>query len=309
MANEVTFTGLSSAGGRISSVLSAMLFEKIHDPTDLRAVMTNVPWGQIGSDTMSVALDGAPGAFTATGGAELGAAPNVAYGTGKFDLQIARYARQYQMSDLFGVSGGAIDIAAVVKTLGDGVGLTMTDLLTSLFNSLGSAVTAATVLTVDDVYSAIYTLNLAGAASSPEAPYSMVLAPKQMNDFRTDLRNESAGSALQYVSSEILAAKGPGFQGNWSGLDIWQSDSIATVDAAAHHSGAMFAKDAFAYTMAPVRALAGHVPAANIIADAGELLIELDRDSSTGTTKAVASMFVAVSEAQDALGVEIKSNV
>jgi hypothetical protein len=309
MANEVTFTGLSSAGGRISSVLSAMLFEKIHDPTDLRAVMTNVPWGQIGSDTMSVALDGAPGAFTATGGGEIGAASNVAYGTGKFDLQIARYARQYQMSDLFGVSGGAIDIAAVVKTLGDGVGLTMTDLLTSLFNSLSSNVTAASGLIVDDVYSAIYTLNLAGAASSPEAPYSMVLAPKQMNDFRTSLRGEGAGSALQYVSSEILAAKGPGFQGNWSGVDIWQSDSIALVDTSAHHSGAMFAKDAFAYTMAPVRALAGHVPAANIIADAGELLIELDRDSSTGTTKAVASMFVAVSEAQDALGVEIKSDV
>ena len=309
MADEVTFTGLTSTGGRISSVLSAMLFEKIHDPTDLRAVMTNVPWGQVGSDTMSVALDGAPGAFQAATSEIVSGVANAPYGSGKFDLQIARYARQYQMSDLFGVSGGAIDIAAVVKTLGDGVGLTMTDLLTSLFNSLSSAVTASTVLTVDDVYSAIYTLNLAGAPSSPDAPYSMVIAPKQMNDFRSSLRSESAGSALQYVSADILAAKGPGFQGNWSGVDIWQSDSIATVDAAAHHSGAMFAKNAFAYTMAPVRALAGHVPASNVIADAGELLIELSRDSNIGLTTAVASGFFAVSEAQDALGVEIKSDV
>ena len=309
MADEVTFTGLTSAGGRISSVLSAMLFEKIHDPTDLRAVMTNVPWGQVGSDTMSVALDGAPGAFQEATSEIVSGVANAAYGSGKFDLQIARYARQYQMSDLFGVSGGAIDIAAVVKTLGDGVGLTMTDLLTSLFNSLSSNVTSTTVLDVDDVYSAIYTLNLAGAPSSPDAPYSMVIAPKQMNDFRTSLRGEGAGSALQYVSADILAAKGPGFQGNWSGVDIWQSDSIATVDAAAHHSGAMFAKNAFAYTMAPVRALAGHVPASNVIADAGELLIELSRDSNIGLTTAVASGFFAVSEAQDALGVEIKSDV
>ena len=63
--SAITFTGLSSAGGRVSSVLSALLFEKIHDPTDLRAVMTEVPWSQIGSDTMSIALDGAPGAFDA----------------------------------------------------------------------------------------------------------------------------------------------------------------------------------------------------------------------------------------------------
>ena len=47
MADEITFTGLSSAGGRVANVLSAMLFEKLHDPTDLRAVMTEVPWNQI----------------------------------------------------------------------------------------------------------------------------------------------------------------------------------------------------------------------------------------------------------------------
>ena len=307
MADEITFSGLSSAGGRVSSVLSAMLFEKIHDPTDLRAVMTQVPWGQIGSDSMSVALDGAPGAFAST--AEAAAASNSAYGSSKFDLQIARYVRQYAMSDLFGVTDGPIDLEAVVDTLANGVGLTMTDLLTALFNSLSSNVTSTTTLTVDDVYSAIYTLNLAGAQSSADAPYSLVLHPKQMNDFRTSLRGESAGSALQYVSAEILAAKGPGYQGNWQGVDVWQSDSIAQVDASAHYSGAMFAKDAFAYTMAPVRALAGHIPAQNIIADAGELLIENSRDASSGLSTAVASMFCGVAEAQDALGVEIKSDV
>ncbi len=307
MANEITFTGLSSAGGRVASVLSALLFEKIHDPTDLRAVMTEVPWGMAGSDTMSVTLDGAPGAFAAATSETVGGASNSAYGSGKFDLQIARYLRKYQMSDLFGVSGGPIDAAAIVQTLADGVGITVTDVLTSLFNSLSSNVTASTVLTVDDVYSAMYTLNLAGAASSAEAPYSLVIHPKQMNDFRTSLRAETG--ALEFVSAGILEAKGPGYQGNWQGIDVWQSDSCPTVDTAAHYSGAMFAKDAFAYTMAPVRALQGHVPAANILIDAGELLIEADRDATNGLTSAVASCFLAVSEAQDSLGVELKSDV
>ena len=308
MANEITFTGLATDGGRVASVLSALLFEKIHDPTDLRAVMTEVPWQQIGSDTMSVTLDGAPGAFAAASSETSGGASNSAYGSGKFDLQIARYLRKYQMSDLFGVSGGAIDAAAVVQTLADGVGLTMTDLLCALFGSLSTSHDAGTALAVDDVYTGLFTLNLAGAASSAEAPFSLVISPKQMNQFRSNLREESG--ALEYVSADILSAKGPGYQGNWSGIDIWQTDSIATVDASAHFSSAMFAKDAFAYTMAPVRALSGaHIPASNILIDAGELLVEQSRDADNGLTSAVASMFVGVSEAQDALGVQIKSDV
>jgi len=308
MANEVTFTGLSSAGGRVASVLSALLFEKIHDPTDLRAVMTEVPWQQIGSDTMSVALDGAPGAFAAASSETSGGASNSAYGSGKFDLQIARYLRKYQMSDLFGVTGGPIDAAALVQTLADGVGLTMTDLLCSLFGSLSQSQDSGATLIVDNVYTAMFTLNLAGAASSPEAPFSLVISPKQMNQFRTSVRGESG--ALEYVSASILEAKGPGYQGNWSGIDIWQTDSINLVDSSAHFSAAMFAKDAFAYTMAPVRALSGaHVPASNIILDAGELMVEQSRDADNGLTSAIASMFVAVSEAQDALGVQIKTDV
>ena len=309
MADETTFSSLSSAGGRVANVLSAMLFEKIHDPTDLRAVMTEVPWGQIGSDTMRVTLDGAPGAFSAATSETAGGGANAAYGSGKFDLQIARYIRRYQMSDLFGVSGGPIDVDAVVKTLADGVGLTMTDLLTVLFNSLSSSVDAGANFTVDGFYNGVYTLNLAGASSTAEAPYSLVLHPKQMNDLRASVRAESAGSPIQYVSADLISARGPGYQGNWQGVDIWQADSVAKVDTNTHYSAGMFAKDCFAYTMAPVRALTGHVPAANIILDAGELLVENDRDGVNGLTTAIASMFAAVSEAQDALGVEIKSDV
>jgi len=314
--SAITFTGLSSAGGRVSSVLSALLFEKIHDPTDLRAVMTEVPWSQIGSDTMSIALDGAPGAFDAASSETSSESAIKAYGSGKFDLQIARYLRKYQMSDLFGVTGGPIDAASVVQTLVDGVGLTMTDLLCNLFGSLSTSNTS-TDMDVDAFYSGMFNLNLANAASTSEAPYTLVVAPKQMNQLRSSLRSEGGdgvkpGSFLNFreETGQITKASAPGYQGNFQGVDIWQSDSIATVDAGAHFAAAMFAKDAFAYTMAPVRALSGaHVPESNILIDAGELLVELSRDSDAGLTTAVASMFCAVSEAQDALGVLIKSDV
>ena len=317
MADEITFTGLSSAGGRVASVLSALLFEKIHDPTDLRAVMTEVPWAQIGSDTMSVALDGAPAGFTAAGSETSSGVSNAAYGSGKFDLQIARYLRKYQMSDLFGVTGGPIDAAAIVQTLADGVGLTMTDLLCNLFGSLSTSRDAGSDMDVDAFYGAMFDLNLANAASTADAPYSLVIAPKQMNQLRNALRAEGGdsvkpGSFLNFraETGDITKANAPGYQGNFQGVDIWQSDSIATVDAGAHFAGAMFAKDCFAYTMAPVRALSGaHVPASNILIDAGELLVEIERDATNGLSSAVASIFCGVSEAQDALGVLIKSDV
>ena len=163
----------------------------------------------------------------------------------------------------------------------------------------------------------LFDLNLANAASTADAPYSLVIAPKQMNQLRNALRAEGGdsvkpGSFLNFraETGEITKANAPGYQGNFQGVDIWQSDSIATVDAGAHFAGAMFAKDCFAYTMAPVRALSGaHVPASNILIDAGELLVEIERDATNGLSSAVASIFCGVSEAQDALGVLIKSDV
>ena len=311
MANEVTFTGLASSGGRVAAVLSALLLEKLHDPTDLRAVMSEVPWGALGSDTMSVTLDAAPSAFAAATSEILHgtAADNAAYTTGKFDLQVARYVRAYQMSDLFGISGGPIDLAAVVDTLVAGVGLTMTDLLTALFNSLSSSVGTTTVdLDVDTVYDAAFALNSAGVIATAEAPLTMVLHPTQINDFRTSLRSESG--AIQYVpaTAEALMSRGPGYQGEWNGIAIWQSDSCPTINAAADRSGAMFGKGAFAYTLAPVSALQGHIPASNVLVDAGTVLVENSRDPDNGLTKAIATMYPAVAEVEDARGIEIVSD-
>ena len=295
MAN-VTYAGLLSNGGRISAVLSALVQEKLHDPTDLRAVMTQIPWGAMGSDTMDVTIDAEPGAYaTAAEGVTTGGA---VYGTGKFQLQAVKKTRVYSLTDLFGVTGGPIDMERVVKNLVDGVGLTMTDLLTALFPSIVNNVgTATAVLDVDDLYSAQYQLNLSAAIGN----YTSVLSPKQMNEFRTSLRTELG--AVQYVpaTAEMLATKGPGFQGTWNGVDMYQSDSVLT--SGTTKVGAMFASPAFAYTMAPARSAL--VPQESVLVDAGELLVEIQRDAQKGLTHAVANIFPAVSAAQDLASVSI----
>jgi hypothetical protein len=312
MANEVTFTGLASTGGRVSSVLSSLILETLHDPTDLRAVMSEVPWESLGSDTMSVTLDAAPGAFNAASSetSHGTAADNAAYTTSKFDLQVARYVRAYQVSDLFGVTGGPIDLAKVVDTLAAGVGLTMTDLLCNLFNSVtGSVGTTGVDLDVDTIYDAQFDLNSDSVMASADAPLACVLHPQGMNDFRASLRAESGVQSWQQASAELLAARGPGYQGTWNNIDFWQSDSCPTINAGADYSQAMFGKGAFAYTMAPVSAMQGHIPASNVMVDAGALLVEIARDADNGLTKALATIFPAVAEVEDARAVEIVSDV
>lgn len=314
MANEVTFTGLASSGGRVASVLSSMLMETLHDPTDLRAVMTEVPWQSLGSDTMSVTRDAAPGAFAAASSetSHGTAADNAAYTTGKFDLQVARYVRAYQVSDLFGVSGGPVDLEKVVSTLAAGVGLTMTDLLCALFNSITSQVGSSGVdLSVDTMYDAAFQLNTNGVVSTADAPLTAVLHPTGFNNFVQSLRSETGAIQFEPATAAMLGGNGggPGYKGRWNGIDIYQSDSCPTISGGANYSQAMFGKGGFAYTLAPVSALQGHVPSANVIADAGGLLIELSRDSENGLSKAIATMFPAVAEVEDLRCCEIISDV
>lgn len=306
MADEITFSGLSSTGGRISAVLSALVRQQLYDATDLRSVMTLIPWSSVGSDKMDVTLDAVPGAFAAASSETSGGLSNSAYTTSKFSLQVARYARQYQVTDLFGITGGPIDLDRVVNKLVEGAGLTMTDLLCNLFNSLSNSVgTSGVDLDVDTIYDALFQLNTSNASG----PYTAVLQAQQMNDFRSSLRGETGAIQFREATAETLQARGPGYQGDFLGIRFYQSDSVAKINTNADYSGAMFVDGCFAYTMAPVRALQAYIPEDNIIVDAGEVLVELDRDAGNAMSTCIANMYPAVVEVEDARGVEIVSDV
>ena len=303
MANEITFSALSSTGGRISSVLSALVTEALYDPTDLRAAMLSVPWESMGSDTLDVTIDAVAGAFTAASSETSWGGSNAAYTTSKFSLQVAPYRRVYQVSDLFDISGGPIDTSRVVSNLVNGVALTMTDLATALFPSISTSKgSSGAALTVDVVYEAAAALNLANNGG----PLYCVLHPKAMNDFIAALSAE--GGAMQYQPStaELLGSNPkPGFKGTWNNIEFWQSDSVGKINTNADYSCAMFSKGAFAYTMAPVSAIQSTVPSQNILLDEGQVLVEAERDARNGLSSLVAHMYPAVVEADDARACEI----
>ena len=301
MADEVTYSSLVSNGGAVAEVLSALVVEQLYDPTDLRSVCQRIDYSTFGSTQMAITKDATPSAFASTG--EAASVANSAYTTSEFTLSVSKYALAYELTDLVGVSGSPIDLDRIVRNLTAGVSLTMTDLICALFGSLSNSVgTSGVNLSVDDIYSAQFQLN----TSAMNGPYTAVLAPVQMNDFRSSLRSETGAIQFEAASADMLATKGPGFQGSWNGIEFYQSDSVVTNGG--NREGAMFAAGCFAYTMAPVSLIQGHVPQQNILVDAGELLVELVRDGYGGQSGAVAHMYPGVAEREDDRGVLISTD-
>jgi hypothetical protein len=307
MANEVTAASLISAGGLVNEVLSDLVLQQLFDPTDLTALMTRVPWSPMGSDTLRVTQDAVPGAYTArtseTDGSNIA---NSAYSTGKFDLIPAGYSRKYQLTDLLPTSGGPIQVERVAANLVAGVALTLTDLLCALFPSLANDVGpgSGNALDVTSMYDGQFQLN----NNSVPGPFAAVLYPKQFNDFQASLRTEAGAVQFIPATADLLALRGPGFMGTWNGVQIFQSDSVTSVNSGADSAGAMFGAGCFAYTLADARLAAGHIPPGLLYLANEAVVIEMARDQTNFMTSLIASIFPSVVEAEDLRGVEIISD-
>jgi hypothetical protein len=292
---------LETMGGAVAEVLAAEVLEQLYDPTDIRATVTRLPWTSMGSDTMSVTQDAVPGGFTAPGQNTTLAA--TAYSTSHFDLTLSAFRKAYAIDDLIPVAGGAIDIDRMVRNLMQGVALTITDQICATFGTFTNvAGTALVPLSVDDVYDGMFELTEALNGGTA----ALVLHPVQYNDFISSLRSETGAAQFMPATGELLGQRGPGYKGTWMNLDVFVSDSVGT-NGAGSYQGGLYTPGAIAYSLANVQSMGVHVPAANVLMNAGELLVELDRTAADGISAAYATMFLGVSIAENARGVEILS--
>lgn len=306
MANEITTTLLGTNGGLVASVLSDTVLQLLYDATDLSGLGVFMQWSPSGSTTMDVTQDAVPGAFTAatseTDGSNI---VNSAYTTSEFSLTPALYARRYEITDLIPIAGGPIDIDRTARKLVDGVALTNTDLICGLFTGLSGSVGTTTVdLDVDTIYAAQYALN----NNLVPGPYACTLYPEQMNNFRASLRAEPG--AIQFVpaTAEMLATRGPGYQGSWNGIDFYQSDSVPTANGGADSAGAMFGRGAFGWTAADPRLKSRHINPGDILFANERVLLELVRDKVNFRSALVAQYYPSWVEVEDARGVQIISD-
>ena len=298
MANEIQYSGIGDL--RATHILNRQIDELLHDPTDLRAVMTEVPWHGGASAATKVAQMDLDIAMSAPG--QVTQVNNSALTDSSYTLTPAHYAVQYEVGYLAqATSNGMGELDILAQAIVQRTGLTMTDLACALFPSVTAAVSDTGIdMTIDHFFDAMFTLN---AAVVP-GPYYCVLHQTQINDLISSMRGESGSFQFRQDVAGMLDLKGPGFKGSLLDVNVWQSDSVNTVNAAADRSGCMFGAGAFKYQEAPVQAILGHIPSEAYIAG-GKVFAQFDQISDHGKTRLNGHYFPAAAIAENARAVEI----
>jgi len=301
MANEITYTG---QGGdlRASEILNAAIWDLIYDRTDLRQICLKVAdLGGSGSSTSKTAQVDFGNAMGAANADETTAAGNTTLSSGNLSLSVAQQIIAYEISDLLSVTGGPgnLGMADLARAVAESYVLRFTQMACEAGDGFSSTVGTTTVdLTMDDIYSAIFTLEQAVVPG----PYNCVLSPTQFTDLQESLRSE--GGALQFhaPTAEMLAAKGPGFKGSFLGVDFWASNQVQDANGGADSAGWMQGAGAIAYVEASAAgAMAGSVAAPSM----SPVYAEFDRVADPGLSRIVAHAFVGVGIGEDARGVSI----
>lgn len=305
MANENSYATFLSNGGRIAKILSDLLHVKLYDPTSLRALMQFVPRaGQ--QSTVTNVTTVTRGAVMAAASSEIsGGASNTLLTTGNYDLTIARYLLKMQATDLFKMTGGAMDVSYIIGVLVESLDLTLTDLCCALFaNIAGNVGTTTVALSVDDIFDAIYYLNLQNNPGNAAA----VLHAKQINHLIESTRGETGVMQFRTDASALLALPGVGWKGRFLEVDFYQSDSVALANANADRRGCMFTGGAFAYQLGSVRDMDPQVDPADIIVGTEEMFVERVRDADNGMTSYIVNSYPATAEQEDLRAVRITTS-
>lgn len=306
MANEVSHATALSNGGRIARILAPYIHEVLYDPSGLRELMQNVPFGMGGASATTNVTKVQRGMVAAAASTEVsGGFSNTLPTTTNYDITVARYGGLISPSDLFRITGGAYDIPYILGILTEAFELTFTDLLCALFaNIAGNVGTSGADMTVDDFFDAIYYLNL--QLNKPDV--AAVLHQQQVNDLIESLRGETGAMQFRADVDGLLRMPGVGFRGQLLGVPIYQSDSCALANASADRRGCMFAGGAFTYQLAPVAAMDPQINPADMIVSTPEMFVERDRDAPNALTAYLLNFYPGVAEAEDLRAVRITTD-
>lgn len=295
MANEVLYSGLGDLG--LAEITSQELGLLIAD----RSVFGNHPalWyagdlqGSL-SATVQVPFVGTHGYDILGDAGENASLSNVAFSDSSVSIAVARKATKYAVSELAAVTGADRGVFFDPVKVAESAFMTrevkLRDMICNVADDFtATAGTSGANLTLDDIQSAIATLNSNGV----EGPYICVLHPVQWNDLLTDMRGESA--LLSLPESMLQTALGLGYKGSWMGADFFVTSSVPTANAGADRAGAIFGKGCIAWADASFRPGIPGVPKLSL----GKVQVAYDEDASTAMTNVVVSAYLGAAIAQD----------
>ena len=307
MANEVYFSGLSG-NARVAAILNQFVVTKL---TDTASLVNHPSITQLrsmngsGSTVVQVPVV-SWGANAMASVAENATVSNTALTSTNANITIARQALRRQISDLAMLTATGIPLDVTLDNLAGDMVLAynkrVTTMIAGLSTGFSSFVGSTTVdLTVANFYAAIFQLQL----QSADGIFTAVLHPQQINDLISSLRSETGPGQYLATSQDQVQAKGPGFRGNLFGVDIFASANVPTANSGADYLGMMIAPGAIGVATATAAPMVG----AATLPSQSPIVVELERDSSSGSTIVVGSAFVGVGELDDLRGVGILSDL
>lgn len=295
-----TYASLSDL--RVAAYMNAGLRQLLHQKLDLRSTMIELPFQPgNGSAASKVGLWQPVDAFAAPGEDTASTVTNITDAAAT--LTVAAYRLHREITDLAVITGGP-EIDELIAAMALSANYTIAGILTAAFPSLATSVgTSGVNLSVDDIYSAQYALQL----QNVDGPFYAVLHGQQFNDFQASLRGETGAVAFAPATDAQLAIKGEGFKGSWHGLDLFTHSTVTTVNAGADRCGAVFGRGCFGYTEAPIDRVMPYMQKAAIPAG-GKMAVEVVRGSVgalAGKTFVVGHYYPAVAELEDLRGVKV----
>ena len=303
MANEILFADLSGSA-RLAAILAKEIELTLADRASLHKHASIKFMGNIvgsGSNVIQTPIVGLDGYDTMSSPADGAAVSNTALTETNANITVARRALQYSISDLANLTDSVgLNVQRLAQSMVGSAQMTFQSLLCDVTDGFTSTVgTSGVDMTVDDFFSAQFTLTLA----SVPGPYICILHPRQLADLQSSLRAEAGPNQYVAATQDMLNIKGQGFSGMFNGVDIFVSSKVPTANAGADRAGGMFGYGAVGYAEGSPFAITG---AGGIVAPAGTpIVVEFERDASSALTKIIGNYYVGVAKLQDSMGVSI----
>jgi len=303
MANEILFADLSGSA-RLAAILAKEIELTLADRASLHKHASIKFMGNIvgsGSNVIQTPIVGLDGYDTMSSPADGAAVSNTALTETNANITVARRALQYSISDLASLTDSVgLNVQRLAQSMVGSAQMTFQSLLCDVTDGFTSTVgTSGVDMTVDDFFSAQFTLTLA----SVPGPYICILHPRQLADLQSSLRAEAGPNQYVAATQDMLNIKGQGFSGMFNGVDIFVSSKVPTANAGADRAAGMFGYGAVGYAEGSPFAITG---AGGIVAPAGTpIVVEFERDASSALTKIIGNYYVGVAKLQDSMGVSI----
>ena len=291
---------------RLATALDAALRVILHDQMSLRTTGSILNLGSIngtGSAASTIRYAGLDGfdSFAAVG--EVATVAETAFTTASAQIAVGRCALRRDLSDLAQITGLSQDVdpMRLAQSMVGGYEQYFNTLVAGAVNTFTTVVgTAATDMTVDDFYDAVYALEIASANPG----FVTLLSPDQLANFQESLRAEGGAAQYMAATADMLQAKGQGYQGSFLGVDIYKSDKVIIDGGGDAHGGMWAAGGAMGYKTGSAAAPMG----GTVVSPGGEITVEFERVAAAATTQIIGTGYLGLSVLEDAQGVQIRTD-